>query len=234
MGIGFAVPSNMTRAVMDSLIKTGKVVRGWLGVSIQEVTPDLAKQFGMKENRGALVSEVIPDSPAAAAGIQSGDIITAFNGKPVDSPSTLRNTVAQTLVGKAVKVEVLREKKSIALDVKITEQPKDIAQAEGDTVQGDGKDTALAGVEARNLTPDIARQLGLPPGTTGVVIAGVEQGSAAEEAGLQEGDVIMQINRQPVRNIGDFKRLSGKLSKKDSTLLLINRQGRKLFIAIRP
>jgi len=188
----------------------------------------------MKENRGALVSEVIPDSPAAAAGIQSGDIITAFNGKAVDSPSTLRNTVAQTLVGKTVKVEVLREKKSIALEVKITEQPKDIAQAEGETTQGDGKDTALAGVEVRNLTPDIARQLGLPPGTTGVVIAGVEQGSAAEEAGLQEGDVIMQINHQPVRNIGDFKRLAGKLSKKDSSLFLINRQGRKLFIAIRP
>ena len=234
MGIGFAVPSNMTRAVMDSLIKTGKVVRGWLGVSIQEVTPDLAKQFGMKEARGALVNEVIPDSPAAAAGIQGGDIITAFNGKAVDSPSTLRNTVAQTLVGKSVKVDVLREKKSVTVDVKISEQPKDIAQAEGETTQGDGKDMALAGVEVRNLTPDIARQLGLPPGTTGVVIAGVEQGSAAEEAGLQEGDVIMQINRQPVRNIGDFKRLAGKLSKKDSSLFLINRQGRKLFIAIRP
>jgi len=234
MGIGFAVPSNMTRAVMDSLIKTGKVVRGWLGVSIQEVTPDLAKQFGMKEARGALVNEVIPDSPAAAAGIQGGDIITAFNGKAVDSPSTLRNTVAQTLVGKSVKVDVLREKKSVTVDVKISEQPKDIAQAEGETTQGDGKDTALAGVEVRNLTPDIARQLGLPPGTTGVVIAGVEQGSAAEEAGLQEGDVIMQINRQPVRNIGDFKRLAGKLSKKDSSLFLINRQGRKLFLAIRP
>jgi serine protease Do len=234
MGIGFAVPSNMTRAVMDSLIKTGKVVRGWLGVSIQEVTPDLAKQFGMKEARGALVNEVIPDSPAAAAGIQGGDIITAFNGKAVDSPSTLRNTVAQTLVGKSVKVDVLREKKSVTVDVKISEQPKDIAQAEGETTQGDGKDAALAGVEVRNLTPDIARQLGLPPGTMGVVIAGVEQGSAAEEAGLQEGDVIMQINRQPVRNIGDFKRLAGKLSKKDSSLFLINRQGRKLFIAIRP
>ena len=234
MGIGFAVPSNMTRAVMESLIKTGKVVRGWLGVSIQEVTPDLAKQFGMKESRGALVSEVIPDSPAAAAGLQSGDIITAFNGKPVDSPSTLRNTVAQTLVGMKVKVEVLRDKKTVSLEVKIAEQPKDIAQAEGESVLGNGKDTVLSGVEVRNLTPDIARQLGVPAGTAGVVVSGIEQGSAAEDAGLQEGDVIMQINRQSVHNIGDFKRLSGKLSKTDSTLLLINRQGRKLFIAIRP
>ncbi|MBI3569588.1 MAG: DegQ family serine endoprotease [Gammaproteobacteria bacterium] len=234
MGIGFAVPSNMTRAVMDSLIKGGKVVRGWLGVSIQDVTPDLAKQFGLKESRGALVSEIIPDSPAAAAGIQSGDIITAFNGKTVDSTSILRNTVAQTPVGKTVKVELLRDKKTVSVEVKITEQPKDVAQADGETAQGDGKNTALAGVEVRNLTAEIARQLGLPPGAMGVVIAGVEQGSAAEEAGLQEGDVIMEINRQPVRNIGDFKRLSGKLSKKDSTLLLINRQGRKLFLAIQP
>ena len=234
MGIGFAVPSNMTRTVMDSLIKGGKVVRGWLGVSIQDVTPDLAKQFGLKDSRGALVSEIIPDSPAAAAGIQSGDVITAFNGKTVESTSILRNTVAQTPVGKTVKVELLREKKSMSIDVKITEQPKDIAQADGETVQGDGKNTALAGVEVRNLTSEIARQLGLPPGTSGVVIAGVEQGSVGEEAGLQEGDVILEINRQAVRNIGDFKRLSGKLPKKDSTLLLINRQGRKLFLAIQP
>ncbi len=234
MGIGFAVPSNMTRAVMDSLLKGGKVVRGWLGVSIQDVTPDLAKQFGLKETRGALVSEIIPDSPAAAAGIQGGDVITAFNGKTVDSTSTLRNTVAQTPVGRTVKVELLRNKKPVSVEVKITEQPKDIAQADGETAQGDGKDTALAGVEVRNLTPEIARQLGLPPTTAGVVIAGVEEGSAAEAAGLREGDVILEINRQPVRNIGDFKRLSGKLSKQDSTLLLINRQGRRLFLAIQP
>jgi len=234
MGIGFAVPSNMTRAVMDSLIKGGKVVRGWLGVSIQDVTPDLAKQFGLTDSRGALVSEVIPDSPAAAAGIQSGDVIIAFNGKTVDSPSILRNTVAQTSVGKTIKVELLREKKTKSVEVKITEQPKDVAQAEDETVQGDGPSTALAGVEVRNLTAEIARQLGLPAGTVGVVIAGVDEGSAAEEAGLQEGDVILEINRQPVRNLADFKRLSGKLSKQGSTLLLINRQGRKLFIAIQP
>ncbi|MDH3514454.1 MAG: DegQ family serine endoprotease [Gammaproteobacteria bacterium] len=234
MGIGFAVPSNMTRAVMDSLIKSGKVVRGWLGVSIQDVTPDLAKQFGLKESRGALVSEVIGDSPAAAAGIQSGDIIVAFNGKTVDNTSILRNTVAQTPVGRSVKVELLREKKTVSVEVKIAEQPKDIALADDETVQSEGANTVLAGVEVRNLTPDIARQLRLPAGVSGVVTAGVEQGSAAEEAGLQQGDVILEINRQPVRNVDDFRRVSGKLSKKDSALLLVNRQGRKLFIAIQP
>jgi serine protease Do len=234
MGIGFAVPSDMARSVMDSLVKNGKVIRGWLGVSIQEVTPDLAKQFGIKEARGALVSEVIPDSPAAAAGLKSGDIITAFDGKPVDSPSLLRNVVAEVPVGTTVKIEVLRDKKTVTLKAKIAEQPKDMDQPEGETAQGEGEDTALSGVEVQNLTPDIANQLGLHPGVTGVVITGVDEGSAAEDAGLQEGDVITEINRHAVRNIGDFTRLSKKLSNKDSALLFIIRHGQKLFIAIQP
>ncbi|MHB8741492.1 MAG: DegQ family serine endoprotease [Sulfuricaulis sp.] len=235
MGIGFAVPSNMARDVMDSLIKTGKVVRGWLGVSIQEVTPDLAKQFGVNEASGALVSEVIPNSPAAASGFRSGDIITGFNGKPVDSPSTLRNSVAEMSVGTTVKVEVLRDKKTITLETKIAEQPKNIEQAQSETSQGNaGTDTALAGVDVRDLTADIARQLGLHAEISGVVIADVDQGSAAEDAGLQEGDVIMEINRHPVHNIADYKRISSKLSKTDSVLLFINRHGQELFIVIQP
>lgn len=234
MGIGFAVPSNMTRAVMDSLRKDGKVVRGWLGVSIQEVTLELAKQFGLKESKGALVSEVIAGSPAAAAGIQSGDIITSFNGREVANPSLLRNMVAQTTVGKTVKVELLRDKKPMTLDVHISEQPKDIAQPEGESAQAPADNSVLSGMEVRNLTPDIARQLGLPPGTVGVVIAGLEPGSAAEAAGLQPGDIIMEINRKSVRNLGDFKSAVSKLSKKDSTLFLINRNGRKLFLTIKP
>ncbi len=234
MGIGFAVPSNMTRAVMDSLIKGGKVVRGWLGVSIQDVTPELAKQFGLKDTRGALVSEVIPDSPAASAGIKTGDVITSFNGKTVESPSILRNTVAQVPIGKTIKVELLRDKNSVTVQAKIAEQPKDIESAEAETANTEDKSSVLAGVEVRNLTPDIARQLGLPPGTSGAVIAGVAAGSTAEEAGLQEGDVILEINRQPVRNIADFNRIGGKLSKNDSTLMLVNRQGRKQFVAIKP
>ena len=142
--------------------------------------------------------------------------------------------MAQTPVDSTVKVVVLRDKKSVTLDVKISEQPKDVAQVEGETAQGDATGTALAGVEVRNLTPDVARQLELPAGTAGVVVSGVEPGSAFEEAGVQAGDVIMEINRQPVRNIVDFKHMSGKLSKKDSTLLLVNRHGRKLFLALRP
>ncbi|UCH53223.1 MAG: PDZ domain-containing protein, partial [Pseudomonadota bacterium] len=234
MGIGFAVPSNMTRTVMDSLIKRGKVVRGWLGVSIQELTTDLAKQFGLTDAKGALVSEVLPDSPASAAGLQSGDVITGFNGKKIDSTSTLRNTVAATSIGSKVKVEVLRDKKTVVVEAKITEQPKEIAEGSDESVTGDGKNTALAGVEARSLTPDVARQLDLPSGTSGVVVANVLPGSAAEQAGLQSGDVITEIGKQPVRNVADFKRLAGKLKAKESVLIKIIRNGGRIFIVIKP
>ena len=234
MGIGFAVPANMTRAVMSSLIKGGKVVRGWLGVSIQHVTPELAKQFGLSDSKGALVSEVIEKSPAAAAGLQSGDIITALDGKAIDSPSMLRNLVAQTPVGKVVKVDVLRDRKTISVNATVTEQPKEMAQTEEESVQGEGKGGALAGVEVRNLTPEILRQLGLPAGSAGVVVTGVPSGSPAENAGLQPGDVITEINRQRVTGLADFKRLTSKLGKKQNVLLYVNRQGRKLFIAIKP
>lgn len=234
MGIGFAVPSNMTRTVMDSLVKRGKVVRGWLGVSIQELTTDLAKQFGLTDAKGALVSEVLPDSPASAAGLQSGDVITGFNGKKIDSTSTLRNTVAATSIGSKVKVEVLRDKKTVVVEAKITEQPKEIAEGSDESVTGDGKNTALAGVEARSLTPDVARQLDLPSGTSGVVVANVLPGSAAEQAGLQSGDVITEIGKQPVRNVADFRRLAGKLKAKESVLIKIIRNGGRIFIVIKP
>jgi len=237
MGIGFAVPANMVHSVMDSLIKTGKVTRGWLGVSIQEVTAELAKQFGLSEATGALVSEVIADSPAVAGGVQAGDVIVSFDGKPVENPTVLRNIVAQTPVGKNVKVEVLRDKKRRSLNVKTAEQPKEIAQAGTDEESSDGEtggETALTGLEARNITPDVARQLGLPSTFAGVVITGVSPDSAAAAAGVQPGDVIVEVNRQGVRSVADLKRINGKLSKNESVLLLINRQGRKIFLAVKP
>jgi serine protease Do len=238
MGIGFAVPANMVHTVMQSLIKTGKVTRGWLGVSIQEVTQDLAKQFGLAEATGALVSEVLSDSPAAAAGLKSGDVIVGFDGKPVESPAVLRNVVAQTAVDKTVKVDVLRDKKRRSFSVKIAEQPKEIAQAgsEDESMQGHetAGETALSGLEARNLTPEIAQQLGLPGTTTGVVVTRVEADSAAAAAGLQPGDVIIEVNRERVRSVADLKRINGKLSKNESVLLLVNRRGGKLFLAIKP
>jgi serine protease Do len=237
MGIGFAVPANMTRAVMDSLVKTGKVTRGWLGVSIQDITTNLAQEFGLSETKGALVSEVIPDSPAAAAGIKAGDVIVSYEGKSVDNPAVLRNLVAQTSVGKNAKVEILRDKKKQTLTIKIAEQPKEMTQSDAEETleeESPGSSSALAGLEVRNLTPEIARQLGLPIKTKGVIITNVDPASPAAVAGVEPGDVILEINRKPVGSVADLKRLSSKLSKKDGALLLVVRQGGKKFIIIKP
>ena len=234
MGIGFAAPSNMVRSVMTSLIKTGKVVRGWLGVSIQQITPELAKQFGLRESSGALVSEVMADSPAARARLQSGDVIVEFDGKPVESPAVLRNIVAQTEVGKSVKVNIIRDGRAKTIGVKISEQPKEIAQAGEEQTSGPETSNALAGVEVRDLIPEVRQQLNLPRGTHGVLIAAVAPDSEAAQGGLQPGDVIMDINRQPVRKLGDYRRIVGKLGEKESVLLLINRRGGKSFVVIKP
>jgi serine protease Do len=233
MGIGFAIPSNMARGVMDSLVKTGKVVRGYLGVSIQDVNPKIAKQLSLKNAKGALVSDVVAGSPAAGAGIQTGDVITQFDGKAVDNNTALRNRVAETPVGKTVAVEVLRNNKPFTLNIRIAEQPKDMS-AKGENVQAGEKSTALAGLEVRNIGRDDAHQLNLPRGLQGVLIADVESGSAAEAAGIQAGDVIVELNRQPVRNIDDFRRMGSKLGKDDGALLLLVRQGGKIFVAINP
>jgi serine protease Do len=239
MGIGFAVPANMTRTVMDALVKNGKVTRGWLGVSIQEVTQNLAKQFGLSEAKGALVSEVIPDSPAAAAGLKSGDVIVSYDGRSVESPQVLRNSVAQTAIGKTVKLEVLRENKKQTFNIKITEQPKEVAQSgEEETIEGEGsaagKTSALSGLEVRNITAEIARQLGLPPTTTGVVVTNVAPSSPAAVAGIEPGDTILEVNRQPIKSIADLKRVTAKLPKNENVLVRINRQGNKLFLVVKP
>jgi serine protease Do len=233
MGIGFAIPSNMAKSVMDSLVKTGKVVRGYLGVSIQDVSPKIAGQFGLDKAEGALVSDVVSGSPADKAGLRSGDVITRFDGRDIDSSTTLRHRVAETTVGKNTEIEVVRDKKTVKLNIKVAEQPKDMT-ASGESVKGEGKSTALAGLEVRNLSGEQARQLNLPRGAQGVVVTAVAPGSAAEDAGVQPGDVIVELNRKPVRNVDDYRRLSGALARDGAALLLIARQGGKLFLAINP
>ena len=234
MGIGFAIPSNMVKSVMNSLVKTGKVVRGYLGVSIQDVNPKIAKQFGLSKAEGALVSDVVSGSPAEKAGIKSGDVIQRYNGETMENSTMLRHRVADTAVGTSVEMEVLRDSKTLKLSVMLAEQPKDMGAKKGESVKEEGKSTALAGLEVQDLTPEIARQLNLPRGTQGVVVSNVETGSAAEEAGLQGGDVIVELNRKSIRNLDDFRKASRLLGKKDSVLMLISRQGSRIFIAINP
>jgi serine protease Do len=234
MGIGFAVPSNMVRAVMDSLIATGKVVRGWLGVTIQPVTQDLAEQFDLSQTKGAIVGETMEGGPAEKAGLKPGDVIIRYNGNPVEDPNHLRNMVAQTPVGKKVKIELVRDKKAMTIEVTLVEQPRDMAEAgDGETAPA-AADTALAGLEVRTLTPDLARKFGITRVDRGVVVTSVEPDSPSGQAGLHPGDVVLELNRRPVRDVEEYNKIAGRLDRDESVLLLVNRQGRNNFVVLNP
>ena len=225
MGIGFAIPSTMTKSVMQSLIKHGKVIRGWLGVSIQNVTPDLAKEFGAAENTGALVGDVTEDSPASNAKLERGDILTAYNGIPVRDSNHLRGLVAETPPGTTARLSVLRDKKPLDLNITIGELPKELAKAGRD---GSGKvEHALAG-----LTVENARQSGRSKASSGVVVTDLEPESLAERAGLQKGDVIHEINRKPVKDVKDFEHLTSQLAPRSPVLLLVKRRTSTIFLSI--
>lgn len=237
-GIGFAVPSSMARTVMDSLVKYKKVVRGWLGVSIQEVTSDLAEEFGVKDLKGALVSGVMKGSPAEKAGIKQGDVILEYNGRTVQDTGHLRNMVSQTPIESKVKVRILRQKKEIDTEVVIAELPKKIADASprgGDEGTGHEEENgALTGLVVRELTPDLARRLGVDEQEKGVVAVKIDPDSRVFEAGIRPGDVILQINQKTVATLQDYKQAVSKIKAKDRVLLLIRRKSEDLFVTIRP
>jgi serine protease Do len=237
-GIGFAVPSIMARQVIDSLVKYKKVVRGWLGVSIQEVTSDLAEEFSVKDLKGALVSGVMKGSPAEKAGIKQGDVILQFNGKTIEDTGHLRNMVSQTPVGSRVKVAILRQKKELEMEVVIAELPKKMAEAsggEGDSGDAREEESALlSGMTVRELTPELARGFGLEEGEKGVVVIKVETGSRLYEAGIRPGDLILQINQKNVSTLEDYKKIASKIKAKERILLLMRRKGQDLFVSVKP
>ena len=242
-GIGFAVPVSLAKPVAESLIKMGKVVRGWLGVAIQEITPDLAKAFKVKEQKGALVSDVNEQGPALKAGLQRGDVIVEFNGKEVQTVSELRNRVAQTPVGSKVSVKVLRDGQEKLLTIQIGERPSDAMLARG-IEPGSAAPKAgevrkaplnvLSDLRVRAIDEETRAQLNIGPKTAGVVVAHVQAGSAAEQAGLQRGDVIQEINRQAITGLKDFEAAAAKIKKDENAVLLVNRQGNSLFIVVNP
>lgn len=235
MGIGFAVPSNMAQSIMGQLVQTGKVVRGWLGVSIQELTPELSSQFGITETKGVLVSDVMDDSPAKKAGFERADVIVEYDGKSMDSPTHLRNAVAQTPVGKKVVVKLIRDKKPKTIDLTIVEQPKSMSQ-NGDEDGGDAATPTgiLSSLEVRDLTEELTGRYGLKSSERGVVIVRVKPGSTAEELGVREGDIVLEVNRQAVTSVKTFERIAGKLPKDQAVLLLLKRQGRTIYLTLRP
>ncbi|HZR45263.1 MAG TPA: DegQ family serine endoprotease [Candidatus Manganitrophaceae bacterium] len=231
LGIGFAIPSNMARPVMESLIKTGRVVRGWLGLSIQEVTPDLAREFGLPKPEGVLIGDLLPGSPAAKAGLHRGDVILEVDGKAVESTGQLRNLVASTSIGGALKLIILREGKPRNLTATVEEPPRE-AQEEKPPAEREAP-VSKSALEVVDLTPEIQQELGLPRGQKGAVVNRVPPGSNAEEAGLRRGDLIVEVNRKPVASAKDSEEAMSRVKKDQPTLLLVSRGGRTLFLAVR-
>ena len=232
-GIGFAVPSNMARLVMDQLMKEGKIVRGWLGVTIQDITPELSQKFGLKDSKGALVGDISKGSPAEKSGMMRGDVILEFNGKEVKSVGSLRNIVSQSKVGSQVKLKILRGGKEYQLTVTVAELPKEVAGSPAEPSPEDIQKNAFSGITVMDLTREIARQLGLGANERGVVVVKIEQGSSADEAGLKKGDVIQEIDKKKVAGLGDFNKITSSIESGDTTLLFINRGGRRFYITIK-
>ncbi len=226
-GIGFAVPVNLARSVMSQILDHGKVTRGYLGVVIQPITPAMAKDLGLSEMQGALVGDVSPKGPAQAAGVQRGDVILQINGNVVTDNNELRNTVSMMQPGETVKLKVSRNGSTKDLDVKLGELPlsKEDAQSQS---EGSSKD-ALEGVRVQNLDADTAAQLQLPESTKGVVVTGIDLSSPKADSGLRKGDVIQEVNHQPVRNVAEFEQAMRKAE--NGALLLVNRGGTTLYIA---
>src|SRR5262247_2727955 len=226
VGIGFSIPSNMAKRIYTELASKGKITRGWLGVSIQELNPELAKSFGLKEPRGVLIADVVKDSPADRAGLVSGDVVVEFDGKRVDTPQDLQKTVAATSPGKGVPVKVWRDKAEKTLEIKLGETPEETAQV----VEPGSKGKSLLGLDTRPITPEIQRQLNLRT-SEGVIVARVEDESAAAEAGLQRGDVVREVNRQRIRNMQDFERATQGIKPGDRVTMLLQRGPQPLYVA---
>jgi serine protease Do len=229
VGIGFAIPSNMAKHVMEDLVKTGKVSRGFLDVRIGSLDEGLAKQFKVPDTAGALVDDVAAGGPADKAGLKTGDVIRKLNGLTISDATQLTAQVTNLSPGSIATLDILRDGQPMTLKVTVGERPSDLSSRAGG--RGSIQQGALRGIAVQDLTPSIRDQLGLPASVTGVVIAQVDPASPAAQS-VEEGDVIEGINRQPVHNVADFNRLAAQA--KGQTLLRINRQGNGVFVVISP
>ena len=217
-GIGFAIPINLAKSLLPQLKSKGKVVRGWLGVVIQKVTPELAKSFNLKESEGALVSDVMEESPASKADVRRGDVIVSFDGHPIKDMEQLPKLVAATEVGKKAKLGLIREGKSLEVEVTVGE-----LKDEGRQAKETPETEKNYGLVVQNITPEIARHLNLKD-RRGVIVTDIQPGSPAESADLRAGDIIVEINKKPLRNVADFKELMKKASLKDGIVMLVKRE----------
>lgn len=231
-GIGFATPINMVKDVLVQLKEKGKITRGWIGVGIQELTPELAKSFGLKDADGALISSVNPGDPADAAGLKQGDIIISFDNKKITEMNDLPRIVAGAAPGKSVPVVILRDGQEKTITLKVGAKSDEEAFAEADTLsEKEPKPDKRLGISVQSVTPEMAKKLGLPD-TEGVVIMSIRPDSPAGLAALRRGDVIKEVNRKPVRNLSEYKKTMAALNKKDSVLLLIKRGNSTIYVIL--
>jgi serine protease Do len=230
-GIGFAIPVAMAREVMDQIVKTGKVVRGYMGAQIQDVTPDLARAFKLQTPNGAVLTNIESGTPAERAGLQPGDVVTAVNGEPVADSNSLRLRISRTAPGTPVKLTVQRAEGPKEITVTLGQLPGNDKDDEGQPDLRGGNRSPLQGVSVDDLDEQTARQLQLSPTTKGVVVTEVDVASTAYEAGLRRGDVIQSVNRKPVASVRDFETA---VSRGGSVLLLINRGGATRFVVVEP
>jgi serine protease Do len=228
-GIGFAIPTNLAREVMDELVTHGQVTRGYLGVLIQDITPGLAKEFKLEDRKGALVGEVTPKSPAAKAGVESGDIVVALNDKDVTDSRHLKLEIARIKPGESATLKVLREGETKTLKVKVGELPGQQELAKNDAGKDD--EGTLNGVTVSDLEPRMRQQFGVPPKVKGALVTQVEPDSAAAEAGLQAGDVILEINHEPVTGASEAVKLTEEPADK-TTLLKLWTRGATRFVVV--
>jgi serine protease Do len=227
-GIGFAIPIDLAKEILPQLREKGQVTRGWLGVQVQRVTPELAQSLGLEQAHGALVGEVQPISPAERAGIRRGDVIVGFGGEEIEDMSELPRVVATTPPGTEVDAQLVRKGQEQTVRVVVGEMPREPQQAgvEGGTPEGQ------LGLAVQELTPEIARSLGVPS-ESGVVVTGVEQGSPADEVGIRRGDVILEVNQQAVTNVRDYLAALGP-GEERPVLFLIRRGDNAMYVALQP
>ena len=224
VGIGFAIPINIAKGILKDLKETGSVTRGWLGVMIQKITPELEKSFGLSQSEGALVGDVIPNGPADKGGVKRGDVITRFDNQPVKDMEDLPKIVAATTPGSVVDVEVIRDgsRKVLRITIEVLKDTKETVVAKADPL----------GLQVQDITEELAQSLKLE-GVDGVLVSDVVAGNAASEAGIRRGDVISEMNRVPVKNLQDYNNLLANVEKGSSVLFLVKRGGSTIYIAVK-
>ena len=227
-GVGFAIPMSMAKPVMDQILAHGKVVRGYLGVHIQDFSPELAKSFNFNQSGGVLIGDVTPNTPAASAGLKKGDVIVKLNGQAVNDNNDLRNTISQMAPGTTVKLDIWRDGKTQDYNVTLGELPTEKAAAEGSDETGTSE---IQGIEVQDVTPEILQQLNLPTGTHGVVVTAVDPTSPAAAAGLNRGDVIQEINHKSVATSAQYKQLMSGTNGQP-ILLLVNSGGVTHYLVV--